>query len=172
MRKKKASSTKYVDQQVWTDEKCWTVQYGELSRGQGRPDKTAQLFTAIGEKLPLAALDDVRKHCISEEISVYGVYIAHDSMGCPRYVGRGNIFNRLKDHFKAHTHELTYFSFYIVEDKKHEREIETLIIRAASHLLEFNTKKKRTGILPGDVRDYEAGTFFFERQHNPTTTFC
>src|SRR5690606_41017744 len=68
------------------------------------------------------------------------------SMGSPRYVGRGSIFARLKSHKNAHPHELVYFSFYIVEDKQHEREIETLLIRAAGDQLEFNDRKKRVGI--------------------------
>ena len=32
-------------------------------------------------------------------------------------------------------------------------------------LLEFNTRKKRVDIMPGNIRDYEAGTFFYERQY-------
>ncbi len=91
--------------------------------------------------------------------------MAHDSMGCPRYIGRGNIFQRLEARKMAHPLELEYFSFYVVSEKKHEREIETLLIRAAGFLLEFNDKKKRVGIAPGNVGDYEAGTIFYERQY-------
>ena len=80
-----------------------------------------------------------------------------------RYIGRGNIFQRLAVHKDAL--ELKYFSFYVVEDKKHEREIETLIIRAAGPLLQFNTKKKRLSISVGSIKDYEAGTLFFERRY-------
>ena len=61
--------------------------------------------------------------------------------------------------------ELVYFSFYVVLHKKHEREIETLLIRAAGPLLQFNTRKKRVSIMPGNIKDYEAGTFFYERQY-------
>jgi hypothetical protein len=32
-------------------------------------------------------------------------------------------------------------------------------------LLQFNTKKKRLTISAGNVRDYEAGTLFFERHY-------
>jgi hypothetical protein len=42
--------------------------------------------------------------------------------------------------------------------------IETLLIRAAGFLIEFNTRKKRVGIEHGNVRDFEAGTEFYERQ--------
>ena len=61
------------------------------------------------------------------------------------------------------TLELEYFSFYIVEEKKHEREIETIMIRAAGPLLVFNEKKKRNSIDAGDIKDYEAGTMYYER---------
>jgi len=66
-------------------------------------------------------------------------------MGTARYIGRGHVFNRLKSHKKAHQKELVYFSFYIVEEKQHEREIETLLIRAAGPQLEFNDRKKGSG---------------------------
>ncbi len=91
--------------------------------------------------------------------------MAHDSMGCPRYIGRGNVFQRLESRKKAKVLELQYFSFYLVSEKKHEREIETLLIRAAGFLLEFNSRKKRAGISHGNIRDYEAGTLFFERHY-------
>jgi hypothetical protein len=148
----------YVDTQS-------TVCQGELNRGRGRPGKTERLFRVVGEKLPYEALPSVRKHLTQSGLSSQGIYIAHDSMGWPRYIGRGDIFGRLEARRKAQVLELTYFSFYVVLEKKHEREIETLLIRAAGPLLEFNTNKKRVGILPGGIRDYEAGTKFYERQY-------
>jgi hypothetical protein len=93
-----------------------------------------------------------------------GIYLAHDSMGVARYAGRGNIFSRLKQHQKSHKLELAYFSFYVIPNKSHEREVETLLIRAASNLLLFNERKKRETIQPGNIHDYEAGTKFYERQ--------
>jgi hypothetical protein len=165
--KKKASATKYVlPKNVWKDGSQWTVKQGKLQRGQGNPG-TKHLFRVVGEKLPYGALPSVRKH-LKEELgykSAQGVYVAHDSMGCPRYIGRGNIFQRLEARRKAQVLELAYFSFYLVSDKKHEREIETLLIRASGFLLEFNTKKRRVGISPGNIRDYEAGTLFYERHY-------
>src|SRR3546814_7967374 len=74
-------------------------------------------------------------------------------MGCPRYIGRGNIFARLEARKKAQELELEYFSFYVMLEKKHEREVETLLIRAAGFLLQFNDRKKRVGIDPGNVGD-------------------
>jgi hypothetical protein len=71
----------------------------------------------------------------------------------------------LASHKRAHSLELEYFSFYVVAEKKHEREIETLLIRAAGFLLEFNDRKKRNGIAPGSVNDYEPGTIFYERRY-------
>lgn len=130
----------------------------------GRPAKTEHLFRVVGEKLPFACLAKVKAHLKDTGLTSQGVYIAHDSMGCPRYIGRGNIFSRLEARYKAQPIELEYFSFYVVSEKKHEREVETLLIRAAGFLLEFNTKKKRVGIAPGNVHDYESGTIFYERQ--------
>ncbi|MCI2260597.1 hypothetical protein Q7W82_02870 [Xanthomonas indica] len=160
----KKPSTKQLTQKVWSGVD-WTVHYGNLKRGAGRPGKVSRLFKYLGEKIPYESLDDVRKHFVSDGTPAQGVYIAHDSMGTPRYIGRGNVFKRLSDRKKAHMLELVYFSFYIVEDKQHEREIETLLIRAAGDQLEFNDRKKRIGIHPGNVRDYEPGTAFYERQY-------
>ena len=162
--RRKARSTKVTKDAVYSDGKHWKVCFGELKRGQGRPGKTEHLFRVVGEKLPYAALHSVKRHLRSQRVSTQGVYVAHDSMGCPRYIGRGNIFHRLNRRHKTQPHELAYFSFYVVSEKKHEREIETLLIRAAGFLLEFNTRKKRVGIEHGNVRDFEAGTEFYERQ--------
>lgn len=163
--KKKSPFTKTIHEQVFGDGHQWTVHYGELKRHQGNPGATDHLFRVIGEKIPFEALPNVRKHLKESGYSWQGVYVAHDSMGCPRYIGRGNIFSRLEARKKAQPLELEYFSFYVVSEKKHEREIETLMIRAAGFLLEFNDRKKRIGIAPGNIRDYEAGTIFYERQY-------
>jgi hypothetical protein len=82
-------------------------------------------------------------------------------MGYARYVGRGAIFPRLKARLKAQPLELKYFSFFVVADKPHEREIETLLIRAGGPHLHFNSRKKRIDIKAGNVRDFEAGTDFY-----------
>ena len=57
-----------------------------------------------------------------------------------------------------------YYSFYVVQEKIHEREIESLIIRAASPLLVFNNRKVRMGIDPASVRDFEPGTNYYRRR--------
>jgi hypothetical protein len=162
--RKKARLTKLTLRTVFDDKDQWKVLYGELKRGRGRPSRTAHLFRVVGEKLPFEALAQVRYDLEDHGHPHQGVYVAHDSMGCPRYIGRGDIFQRLEARRKLQPLELKYFSFYVVSDKKHEREIETLLIRAASFLLEFNARKKRTGIAHGNVRDFEAGTLFYERQ--------
>jgi len=162
-KRRKAVATKSVGKKVWASD-GWNVVSGTLKRGRGRPANVSPLFDVVAEKLPFASLDDVRKEMKSLRIRAFGIYAAHDSMGTPRYIGRGDIFVRLKAHLKAHPRELVYFSFFVVKDKAHEREIETLAIRAAADSLQFNTRKKRVGIAPGNVADYEAGTMFFERQ--------
>lgn len=164
-RSNKAKATKVLQKKnVWTDGALWVVKQGKLKPSRGRPQKESPLFKAVAEKLPFDALTSVSSALQSHGIAGTGVYIAHDSMGNARYIGRGNIFARLAARKKAQPLELTYFSFYIIEAKRHEREIETILIRAAGPHLMFNERKKRVDILPGDIKDFEAGTRFFERQ--------
>jgi hypothetical protein len=118
----------------------------------------------VGEKIPYDALPFVKKLVEDRGKEVEGVYVAHDSMGFARYVGRGNVFGRLAARKKTQPRELAYFSFYIVAQKKHEREIETLLIRVGGAHLHFNERKKRVDIEAGNVNDYEAGTCYVERQ--------
>lgn len=91
--------------------------------------------------------------------------MAHDSMGYARYVGRGRIFTRLRSRARESELEIKYFSFYVVKEKVHEREVETLLIRAAAPMLYFNERKKRLDLSPGNIRDYEPGTQYFERHY-------
>jgi hypothetical protein len=123
------------------------------------------LFKAVAEKILFGALNKIAAHLKKTGIPRTGVYIVHDSLGVARYIGRGGIFHRLKIRRNAQPLELVYFSFYVVADSTHEREIETLLIRAAGPQLHFNTKKKRVDIAPGNVRDYEAGTLYYQREH-------
>ena len=161
---RRASRTKRVTNTVWEDA-VWKVVQGQLVRAPGRPKTSTSLFRVVGEKLPYDALGAVRKQMSELGLPRTGVYVAHDSMGYARYIGRGHIFWRLRSHKAAHPLELAYFSFFVVEDKTHEGEIETILIRASSPLLEFNSQKKRVDIRAGNVRDFEAGTAFFERQY-------
>jgi len=124
----------------------------------------ANLFRFVCEKIPFDALRDLEQLFKAGDRASEGVYVAHDSMGYPRYVGRGQVFARLKARKKQHPYELRLFSFYLVKDKKHEREIETLLIHAAGPLLHFNDRKVTVGIEAGDIKDFEAGTVFVERQ--------
>ncbi len=89
--------------------------------------------------------------------------MAHDSLGVPRYGGRGNIFQRLERHKKKYPTELCYFSFYIVKHKNHEKEIENIILRAAGPQMLLNIKKVRSDVAAGSVMDYEPGTHFYRR---------
>ena len=149
---------------IWGD-KQWSVRFGRLNPGPGRPEAVQSLFKVVGEKLPFDALNAVNKYLRDNNIRRNGVYLAHDSMGCARYIGRGRIFQRLGARLKSQILELKYFSFYVVEERKHEGEIETLLIRAAGPLLQFNTKKTRVNLSSGSLFDYEAGTQFFERRY-------
>ena len=163
MARRKAVKTIKVAR-IWGDDQ-WTVCFGKLNPGRGHPGSVQNLFRVVGEKLPFDSIHAVRRHLRQAGLSRNGVYVAHDSMGYARYIGRGAIFSRLLARRKAQILELKYFSFYVVEEKKHEREIETLLIRAAGPMLQFNTKKKRLTISAGNVLDYEAGTRFFERHY-------
>jgi hypothetical protein len=151
-------------ERVWSDAQ-WTVERGRLVRAPGRPRKQTHLFTVVGEKLPIESLSAVHKELKSSGLGEEGVYVAHDSMGYARYVGRGRIFTRLRSRWKQSELEIKYFSFYVVKQKVHEREVETLLIRAAAPMLYFNERKKRLDLSAGNVRDYEPGTEFFERQY-------
>jgi len=139
--------------------------YGELTRPAGRPPSTKSLFKVVGEKIPDEFLADVKNKIRKEGLPITGVYIAHDSMSYPRYIGRGNIFGRLDARKRLNLLELRYFSFFVVEEKIHEREIETIMIRAAGPLLDFNRRKVRNDIEAGDIRDFESGTKYIERQY-------
>ena len=166
----KPKAKKQPKEAVCEDPK-WVVVYGKLTRPRGRPQggqRVEPLFKCVGQKIPFGEdsefLDEVERKLDEEELGSSGVYAIHDSMGVVRYVGRGSIFTRLRAHKKAHELEFEYFSFWLVVDKHHERDIETLLIRGAGPLLIFNERKKRVGIESGDIKDYEPGTLYFERQ--------
>ena len=160
----KRAGKKQIDKKIWSDNDC-SVKGGRIVRRGSGKVSIGQLFKAVGEKLPYQAINKVENYVIHTlGIKANGIYLAHDSMGCPRYIGRGAIFNRLKSHKKNHSKELYYFSFYIVSAKQHEREIETLVLRSSSYLAVFNERKIRASIEPGNMLDYEVGTQFIERQ--------
>jgi hypothetical protein len=159
----KKSTVKSIKvERIWGD-KEWVVRFGSLNAGPGAAGGVERLFRVVGEKIPFDAINNVSSYLRSHEKGREGVDVAHDSMGYARYIGRGRIFSRLRSCRDSHRLEVKYFSFYVVREKKHEREIETLLIRAAGPLLQFNTKKKQVTLSTGNVKDYEAGTKFFER---------
>ncbi|MDD4890246.1 MAG: hypothetical protein PHU85_09985 [Phycisphaerae bacterium] len=168
MAKKKAKNNKKQSKKIVyrsvLKQGTWNVVTGKLKSGPGRPGKDKPVFSVVAEKIPFIALTEVKKDMLKYGALTDGVYFAHDSMGVPRYGGRGQIFKRLAKHRRKHPLELLYFSFYIIEAKNHEREIETAILRAAGPQMILNTRKVSQGIDPGDVRDYEPGTDFYERQ--------
>lgn len=163
-KKNKGKAKKVVRGEVYSDGRTWKVVHGKLVPTPGRPTKVESLFRVVAEKLPFEALSTLEKYMKKNRLPRTGIYMAHDSMGNARYAGRGNIFTRLHMRHEAHSLELEYFSFYVVLNKKHEREIETVVIRAAGPQLVFNTRKKRVTNSRGNIKDYEPGTLFFERQ--------
>lgn len=162
--KRKKVGRKVTNMEVLFTNNQWRVVEGRIVPPRGRPPKTKGLFTIIGEKIPFEAVEKIKKAVTQEYGTVYGIYVAHDSMTLPRYIGRGDIFNRLSARKKAHSNELYYFSFYVVEEKVHEREIETLLIHITSTLLQFNERKKKVNLEAGSVLDFEVGTKFIQRQ--------
>ncbi|MCO6045545.1 hypothetical protein NG895_16660, partial [Aeoliella sp. ICT_H6.2] len=123
----------------------WKVRTGRLKPGRGRPHKVQPIFQVVAEKIPFEALSGIMKDLIAHGYLLEGVYLAHDSMGVARYGGRGQIFTRLSTHKRNYPQELHYFSFYIINDKNHEREIETAILRAAGPQMVLNTRKVQSG---------------------------
>jgi hypothetical protein len=140
----------------------WVVFSGRVSGQSKGGDRS--LFRCVAEKLPWTSLADVNANLKALGIRREGVYLAHDSFGVARYGGRGRIFSRLRSHKRKYSRELTYYSFYIIKDKIHEREIENVILRAAGPQLVLNQRKVRDGIEPGSVRDYEPGTRYYRRK--------
>lgn len=80
---------------VWAD-KQWTVRFGRVNAGPGRPEGAPRLFRVLGEKLPFEAINSVNSELRTQGVRRTGVYVAHDSMGYARYIGRGSIFSRLR----------------------------------------------------------------------------
>lgn len=161
----KKPSKKETWSEVWNDAD-WRVVAGHLKPGPGRPSKTSHLFKYVAEKLPFDSLSNVRKAVTGyAERDLEGVYLAHDSMGIARYGGRGHIFGRLAAHRRKYPKQLQYYSFYVIANKNHEREIETALLRAAGSQMIFNTKKIASGLETGNVQDYEPGTIFLERKN-------
>jgi hypothetical protein len=161
---KKRAGKKSVYEVLARDEN-WCVKAGSINRLTPGKVRKGNLFKFVGEKIPFFAVKAVEKY-VRDTLgdTPNGVYLAIDSMGCPRYVGRGRVFQRLQAHQKHFPVELQFFSFYIVKEKQHEREIETLLIRATSFLSVLNERKVRTSIEAGRILDYEVGTQFVVRQ--------
>jgi hypothetical protein len=159
----KRTSRKQISGALWQSAE-WLVKPGKLVPRPGRPSKASHLFRYVAEKLPFDSLESVEKFMVSEGEHLHGVYFAHDSMGVARYGSRGAIFNRLSSHRRNRPKELLYYSFYVIENKNHEREVETAILRAAGPQMTLNKRKVASGLHPGNIGDYEPGTKFFERQ--------
>ena len=160
MIKRKDLSKSFKQKNLWHNN-VWQIHHGFLKSRKSEPN---HIFKIIAEKLPIESLTAVENYFKKAGLPRKGIYIAHDSMGYSRYVGLGGIFYRLKTRYRAHSREIQYYSFYVVTDTTHQRELETLLIRIASPLLEFNSQKKRNTIEVGSVRDYSPGTVFLQRK--------
>ena len=154
-----------IDGNIIFSDEDWTVLCGELKPTVNSPSVDDHLFKYVAEKLPWDSLSKVFGYLKRLNAKRRGVYLAHDSFGVARYGGRGNIFSRLKSHKRKYRKELVYYSFFIIENATHEREIENVILRAAGPQLILNQLKVRDGIDPGRVGDYEPGTKFFRRKY-------
>jgi hypothetical protein len=153
-----------VDRYIISEQDGWIVWCGHVEGGGLQQSTSTRLFQCVAEKLPWASLSAVNANLKSLNITREGVYLAHDSFGVARYGGRGHIIRRLRSHKRKYSRELVYYSFYIIKDKIHEREIENVILRAAGPQLVLNQRKVRDGIEPGSVRDYEPGTRYYRRK--------
>lgn len=160
----KRPSSKRITEYFRVDGEQWKVAFGRLVPWPGRPNKTGHLFSFVAEKIPFSFLKEVKAQMEKNGTKIDGVYMAHDSMGVARYGGRGRVFARLGSHLKKYPKQLHYFSFYVIANKAHEREIETAILRAAGAQMILNNRKVASGFEPGNVQDYEPGTYFFERR--------
>jgi hypothetical protein len=112
---------RFIDKEISKDQSQKVV-FGELEPLQDQKPKIPNLFHCVGEKIPLERLSDVERDLVKLKINKTGVYMAHGSFGVPRYGGRGNIFERLRKHKNKYPHLLSYFSFYVVLNKNHEKE--------------------------------------------------
>jgi hypothetical protein len=160
-----ARAKKRVEEEIWvSDDRKSKVVYGQLVPLPGHRPIVENLFLYVGEKLPFECLPAVRNHIAKKSTDLDGVYMAHDSFGVPRYGGRGRVFSRLRSRKRRYPKELVYFSFYIVKNKGHERELENAILRAAGPQMIINKVKVRANAEPGSVKDYEPGTRFYQRK--------
>ncbi len=139
----KGASRKTVTVKIGPTRGPWKVVGGHLKRARGNPGKIDNLFALVAEKIPFDFIDDLHKTVRTRDYGTQGVYVAHDSMGWPRYIGRGEVFSRLKARHRINAEELKYFSLYIIKNKKHTREIETLMIRVQTQLSQYATRAAR-----------------------------
>jgi hypothetical protein len=85
----KKAAVKAIKETIWVDNKQWTVRFGKLNPGPGRPESIQSLFKVVDEKLPFEAINKVNAYLRALGVRRNGVYIAHDSMGYARYIVAG-----------------------------------------------------------------------------------
>jgi len=151
------------DKYVW-DEGARCIRAGKLRSLQGRPRKVSPLVSVVGEHLPFASILDVQRHLCERTRKCWqqllGVYMIHDKKGVVRYAGKGMIFGRLRSHKKKYGDKVTRFSFYLIPDRRHRDEIETLMLRGL-HLTE-NKQKNRTSTYTRAILSFCPGIHFYQ----------
>lgn len=154
--------TKILTRSV-ADGEQWRVARGKLVRGPGHPGQQ-QLFQVVAERIPFEALGAIAKDMKKQQLPCGGVYMLHDSMGGPRYAGLSiNVFSRLRNHHHKYGAQLPYFSFFTVLSGRHQKEIETVMVRAVGNAA-INQYKKAVGFEPGSLEGFAPGTIFYQRK--------
>lgn len=136
---------------------------GEVKAPKG--PRTTSFLTLTGELLPRDSWSEL-------PANISGVYVLFDSSETARYVGISNdVRTRLGKYFAGHLQAdddkrtvAVSFSVFMVSNRKHARELESLLIHVLGPALFLNKRKQRRyGIRP-DVKVFEAGTLLLQRR--------
>ncbi len=141
---------------------------GEVRARQGR--RKPSFLTLVGEMLPREAWRELPDH-------VAGVYVLFDSSETARYVGiASDVRARLGQYFTGSLEGdndkraiTASFSVFMVSNRKHARELESLLIHVLGPALFLNKRKQRAfGVRP-DAKVFEAGTLVLQRRRSRPT---
>jgi excinuclease UvrABC nuclease subunit len=114
--------------------------------------------------LPRSAWEELPKN-------ISGVYVLFDSSETARYVGISNdIRARLGTYFQGNKPEdnrkrqvTVTFSVFMVKNRNHARELESLLVHVFGDALYNRRKIRRFGVRP-NMQDNEAGTLLLKRK--------
>lgn len=136
---------------------------GEVRARRGR--RKPSFLTLIGEMLPRESWLELPDH-------VSGVYVLFDSSETARYVGiASDVRARLRQYFTGRLKDdddkraiTASFSVFMVSNRKHARELESLLVHVLGPALFLNERKQRAfGVRP-DAKVFEAGTLVLQRR--------